>query len=106
MIHKNLEQLKNRILRATTDRTLDRISDDCNWMNCAVGTKLKELGILDGNEGRGYDVVRRIVKPYYLRRGEAFNQNLKLSRREKAIKFINDLIPLTKKDILIEPQQH
>ena len=105
MKNKSLGQLKKRIQRAKNPDQLKKIEQSCNWGNCAVGTKLREFGIdldsvIAAKKVSAYYVLRQLVKPEIINKGENFNYDLDNGDKDKALKFIKELESSGPLDIL------
>jgi len=99
MIHKSLGQLAKRLRRAETHDQLYSIELDCGWHNCAVGTRLRELG-MSLPEDFAWTVVSNIVKPEIVQKGQKFNVNILDGKIDKALEFIKELKTLSMYEIL------
>jgi len=104
MIHRTLDDLKRRILRTKSQKGLQKIDRDCSWANCAVGTKLRELGLDVQSVPNSPTIVKRLVKRRYITEGKRFNHNLLKGEPgiKKALRFIDRLKKLSRSEFLIE----
>jgi len=71
-------------------KTLSRIEHDCGWYNCAVGTKLKELGVILPRHN-SFHFIKRLINPEFLDEGSIFNSNLQLGKKKECLNFIKKL---------------
>lgn len=91
MIHKTLRDLAKRIRSAKGEDALREIENDCDWSNCAVGTKLRELGIDLRSTNYKFTVVKNLVSEDFWKKGSDFNGLLINGHKRDALRFIKEL---------------